>query len=113
MLESITMVILSVAVATERLTEVVQPIYLCIKNKITKKQDVECTKTEKIVIATVVAVILALISGVTFGVTTIPVVVQQITIGLFASLGSNVVHSLINIITAFKDAAEDIKKGMA
>ena len=97
-MEAILFIILSVAVATERLTEVVKPLYLKIKNTITKKQEEECTKVEKIIMAILIGVIISLISGVSLGIATIPVLLQQITIGLFASLGSGFIHTIINLL---------------
>jgi len=110
MVESIMFIILSVAVATERLTEVVKPLYLKVKNTITKKQDAECNKIEKTIMAIAIGVVLALISQVDLGVANIPVIFQQITMGLFASLGSGFIHTIINLLQAFKEQAENIKK---
>lgn len=110
MVESIMFIILSVAVATERLTEVVKPLYLKVKNTITKKQDAECNKTEKTMMAIAIGVVLALISSVNLGITGMPIILQQIMIGLLASFGSGFIHTIINIVIAFKEQAEGIKK---
>jgi hypothetical protein len=109
MVETILLIVLSVAVATERLTEVVKPLYLKIKNIITKKQEEECTKTEKTIMAILIGIILALISGVNLGITGMPIILQQIMIGLFASFGSGFIHTIINLVIAFKEQAEGIK----
>ena len=109
-MEAILFIILSVAVATERLTEVIKPLYLKVKNAITKKQDVECTKVEKIIMAILIGVVISLISGVGLGIATMPILLQQVTIGLFASLGSGFIHTIISLLSAFKEAAEDVKK---
>lgn len=109
MVESIMFIILSVAVATERLTEVVKPLYLKVKNTITKKQDAECNKTEKTIMAILIGIILALMSSVNLGITGMPIILQQIMIGLLASFGSGFIHTIINLVIAFKEQAEGIK----
>ncbi len=109
MVESIMFIILSVAVATERLTEVAKPLYLKVKNTITKKQDAECNKTEKTIMAIAIGVVLALISSVNLGITGMPIILQQIMIGLLASFGSGFIHTIINLVIAFKEQAEGIK----
>lgn len=110
-MESILTLVLAVAIAIERLVEVVKPLYLKIKNYITKRDDGECTKTEKIIISIATGVILCLIGGIGLDISNVPVAIARILCGLAASLGSNAIHALLNLIVAFKDAAENIKSG--
>jgi hypothetical protein len=105
---------IAVAVATERLTEEVKAFYLKIKNFFAKKADAECTKTEKVVITQLIGIALCILAG-SFGVkevspiTGVNPIIQQVFIGLLASYGSNILHSILKLILAAKDAAEGLK----
>lgn len=105
-------VILAVAIATERLVEVVKPLYLKLKNRFAKTVFIECTKTEKIIMSVLIGPALCIVSGIGIDIPGIaePVIVQAILTGLFASIGSNVIHALLGLVVAFKDAAEGIKQ---
>jgi hypothetical protein len=109
MLESVFALILAISIAIERLVEVVKPLYLQVKKVILKKEFAECSKAEKTIISIVVGIILGLVSGVSFGIPSISIPIQGIIAGLVASIGSNVLHTLISLLGAFKEAAEDIK----
>lgn len=110
MLESILSIVLAVAIATERVVEIIKPLYLRAKNVILKRNDEECTKTEKIIMSVLTGPAICLILGMTADIPEIPTVVQSILLGLFASVGSNVIHTIISTITALKDATEGLKK---
>jgi hypothetical protein len=109
MIETILGILVLLAASVERLAEVVKPLYLKIKKLITKKEYAECDKSEKYIISIVIGVILGLVSGVNLGIAGVPITVQQIGAGLIASLGSNFIHTLVTLFTAFKDQAETIK----
>ena len=111
-IETVLTIILAVAIAVERLVEVVKPLYLRVKNTILKREYRECTKTEKIIMTVLIGPVLCIISGIGIDIPGItePVIVQAILTGLFASIGSNVIHTLLGLVVAFKDAAEGIKQ---
>ncbi|MEN6313269.1 MAG: hypothetical protein ABFD25_03355 [Clostridiaceae bacterium] len=108
-IESVLTLVLAVAIAIERLVEVIKPLYLKIKNYFGKY--IECSKTEKIIMSVLVGPTLCIISGIGIDIPGIaePVIVRAILTGLFASIGSNVIHTLLSLVVAFKDAAEGIK----
>lgn len=114
MIDVILLTILAVATAVERLVEVVKPLYLRIKNFFTKKADGELTKTEKITMTIIIGPVLTIVAG-ALGVREVsPLdgvspIAQWIMIGLFASFGSNIIHPVIGLIAAFKEAAEGLK----
>lgn len=105
-MESILAIVLAVALSTERFVEVLKPIYLKVKKLIIKEEYIEIDKTEKIIMSIVVGVAISLFSGVNVGITYLPIYTQQVLIGLVASLGSNVIHTLINLLVAFKESTE-------
>jgi hypothetical protein len=109
-IETVLTIVLAVAIATERLVEVVKPLYLKLKNKF--GSFAECTKAEKIIMTVLISPVLCIISGIGIDIPGItePVIVQAILTGLFASIGSNVIHTLLGLVVAFKDAAEGIKQ---
>jgi hypothetical protein len=109
-MENILTIVLAVAIATERFVEVVKSIYLKIKNHFGSFE--ECTKAEKIIMSVLVGPALCIVSGIGIDIPGIaePVIVQAIFTGLFASIGSNVIHTLLGLVVAFKDAAESIKR---
>lgn len=106
--------ILAVSIAIERLVELVKPLYIKAKNCITKRHDIEPTQTEKIVITIIIGPVVALVAG-ALGVqevspfANVSPIAQQILIGFIASFGSNVIHPIIGLVAAFKDAAEGLK----
>lgn len=107
-IKSILTVLLAVAIATERLLEVIKPLYLKIKNYFGSYT--ECTKSEKIIMSVVTGPLLCIIAGIGIDIPGVSHIVQAILTGLFASIGSNVIHSLLSLVVAFKDAAERIKQ---
>lgn len=108
-METISAIVLAVAIAVERLVEVVKPLYLRVKNTILKREYRECTKTEKIIMTVLIGPVLCIIGGIGLDIAGIPVAASQILCGLVASIGSNVIHTILNLIIAFKDAAEGLK----
>lgn len=106
--------ILAVAIAVERLVELVKPLYLQAKNTLLQKKSTELLATEKIVITIILGPMLAVVGG-ALGVREVSPLVgispiaQQIIIGLLASFGSNVIHPLIGLVVAIKNAAEGLK----
>ena len=114
-IETILLIAIAVAVATERLTEGVKALYLKLKEFIAKQTFDECTKTEKIIMTELIGVALCILAG-GLGVkglspiANVPPIVQQVFIGLLASYGSNGLHALLKLVVAFKDAAEGLKK---
>lgn len=103
-------IVLAVAVATERVVEIIKPLYLSIKKHFCKLAD-ECTKTEKIIMSVLTGPMLCIIGGIGIDIPGIaePAIVQAILTGLFASIGSNAIHTILSLVVAFKDAAEGIK----
>jgi Na+-translocating ferredoxin:NAD+ oxidoreductase RnfA subunit len=110
MIESVLALILAVAIAIERIVEIIKPVYLKAKNAVLKKQYPECTRTEKIIMSVITGPAICLALGLTADVPGIPAAAQSILLGLIASVGSNVIHTLISTITAIKDATESLKK---
>jgi hypothetical protein len=109
-IETVLTVVLAVAIAVERVVEIIKPLYLRAKNTIVKKEYLECTKTEKIIMSVLVGPAICLTLGLTVSAPEMPAVIQSILLGLFASIGSNVIHTIISTITALKDATEGLKK---
>lgn len=105
-------IILAVAIAVERVIEVIKPLYLQVKNKLFGKEYPECSKTEKIVMTILLGPVMCIIAQVGIDIPKVneAAVIQYILAGLLASTGSNVIHALLNIVVALKDAAEGIKK---
>jgi hypothetical protein len=113
MIESVLTIVLAVAIATERVVEVIKPLYLKVKNFFTKKNCVEyaeCDKTEKIIMSVLAGPVICIVLGIGIDVSGIPVIVQSILLGLFASVGSNAIHLIITALTALKDATEGLKR---
>jgi len=106
MIESVLANVLAVAIAVERLVEVIKPFYLKAKNAFLKHNDEECTKTEKIIMTVLVGPFICIVGGVGINISGVSAVGQQVLCGLIASIGSNVIHTLLNIVVAFKDIAE-------
>lgn len=114
MINTVLGIILAVAITVERLVELVKPLFLKAKNFFTKKNSSELSISEKIAITILVGPVITLIAGV-LGVqevsplSSVPHMAQQIIIGLLASFGSNVIHPIIGLVAAFKEAAEGLK----
>lgn len=104
-------IILAVAIAVERVIEVIKPLYLQIKNKLLGKEYQECSKTEKIVMTILLGPVMCIIAQIGIDIPKVneAAVIQYILAGLVSSMGSNVIHALLNIVVALKDAAEGIK----
>lgn len=98
----------SVAVAVERATEVLKPVYLKIKNKVFKKDQTECTKEEKNILSIILGVLICIIMHIGVDIPGIneTSVIQQILAGLISSFGSNVLHVALSILTGVKDTTE-------
>lgn len=109
-MENILAIALAVAIAIERAVEVVKPLYLKTKNFILKKAYAECTKTEKIIMSVLAGPAICYSLGLTANIPYIPDVAQPIALGIFASVGSNIIHTIISALTALKDATEGLKK---
>jgi len=105
---AVSAILLAVAVGLERLIEVVKPLYLQIKNKISKVQYEECSKAEKIIMSIILGPVLCILAQIGIDVPYVNegALIQYILAGLLASLGSNVLHVVLSIIVAIKDAAE-------
>ncbi|OPX46391.1 hypothetical protein CLHUN_02070 [Ruminiclostridium hungatei] len=114
MIDPVLGTILAVAVTVERLVELVKPLFLMVKSSLTKKKFTELTGSEKIAITILIGPLLVLTAGF-LGVqevsplSGVPPAAQQILIGLLASFGSNVIHPVIGLVVAFKDAAKGLK----
>jgi hypothetical protein len=104
-------ILLAVAGAIERLVEVIKPVYLQVKNAITKAGFQECTKSEKIVMSILLGPALCIITQIGIDIPRVneSAIIQYILAGLLASMGSNILHTVLSILLAFKDAAEGIK----
>ena len=109
MIESILALVLAVAIATERVVEVIKPLYLKVKNFFAKGTYLECDKTEKIIMSVLAGPAICVILNIGISISGVPVVAQSILLGLFASVGSNAIHLVITTLTALKDATEGIK----
>ena len=101
-------VIASVAVAVERATEVLKPFYLKAKNKLFKKDFGECTKAEKNMITIILGTLICIIAEVGVDIPGVneASIIQKILAGLIASFGSNVLHTILSILTGIKDTTE-------
>jgi hypothetical protein len=107
-IESVLTLVLAVAIATERVVEVIKPLYLKVKNFITKKEYLECDKTEKIIMSVMAGPVICIVLGIGIDVP-MPAIAQSILLGLFASAGSNAIHLIITTLAALKDATEGLK----
>ena len=104
-------IVLAVAIAIERVMEIVKPLYLKVKNAFAKQVYKECDKTEKIIMTVLLGPVLCIAGGIGIDIPGItePVIVQAVLTGLFASIGSNVLHILLSIVIAIKNATEGIR----
>jgi hypothetical protein len=98
----------SIAIIVERITEILKPAYLSIKNKIFKKAQSECTKPEKITITIILSIILCISLGIGVDIPGITKtsLMQEILAGLISSFGSNILHIVLTILTGLKDTVE-------
>lgn len=101
-------VLLGISVAVERAIEIVKPLYLQIKVALFRKEYTECSKVEKEVMSILIGPVVCIIAQVGIDLPGVneSAVLQQVLAGLITSLGSNVLHAVLNIIIAIKDAAE-------
>jgi len=98
----------SIAVIVERITEILKPAYLAAKNKIFKKEQVECTKPEKITITIILSIFICISMGIGIDIPGITKtsLLQEILAGLISSFGSNILHIFLTILTGVKDTIE-------
>lgn len=105
-------ILLTAATVLERLIEVVKPLYLKIKNRFSKEEYQECSKTEKIVMSIILGPLLCILAQIGIDIPKMneAALIQYIFAGLIISLGSNCLHAILSIIIAVKDAAEGTRK---
>lgn len=98
----------SVAVAVERTSEIIKPIYLKIKNCILKTEFIECSSTEKSIMSIILGILICILTHVRVDIPGIneASLLQEILAGLISSLGSNVLHNILSILTAIKNTTE-------
>lgn len=101
-------VIASIAVAVERTTEIVKPVYVKTKNRIFKKDLMECTRAEKNIISIILGILFCMLTKVGVDIPGIDEskTIQEILAGLISSFGSNILHTLLSILTGIKDVKE-------
>ena len=106
-------IICAVSVALERLVELIKPFYLQIKEYALGKPQDECSSTEKKVMAILLGPVICVIAQIGIDIPGVneAAVIQYFLAGLVASLGSNVLHALLNIVLAIKNNAEQLKNG--
>lgn len=101
-------VVASVAVAVERATELTKPVYLKLKSKVLKKDLQECTRVEKSFMSMLLGSAICLLTQIGVDIPgvneTSPV--REILAGLLSSFGSNVLHTVLSILTGIKDSTE-------
>jgi hypothetical protein len=108
--------LLILAGLVEAVSEIVKAPYLTAKNAVLvyqgKPKENELSSYEKRVITVILS--LAICIGAGFGIDipawSEPALLQYIIAGIFASLGSNILHMLLSIAIAVKDAIEKIKE---
>jgi len=98
--------ITTIAVVVERTTQLIKPIYMKIKNKIMIKQVEELSAMEKETISIVVGILLCLLSNTGVPLSNQTEYINCIIAGLISSLGSNVLHSIIAMLTITKTNME-------
>ncbi len=101
-------IIAAVAAAVERIIEIIKPIYLKLRNRIMKTDLSECTKAEKIMLSIFMGITICIILqiGIDLPAVNEPAFVQQLLAGLLSSLGSNLLHILLSILTGLKNVTE-------
>ena len=104
-------IILAVAIAVERVAGGIKPLYLQVKNTFAKRKYLECSKVEKEVLTILLGPVMCIIAQIGIDIPQVneAAVIQYILAGLVASLGSNTLHALLNIVLAVKNNAEGIE----
>jgi hypothetical protein len=108
--------LLIIAGLVEAVAEIIKPPYLQLKNIVLAVQSkplaTECSKYEKRVITVVLSLTICIVGkyGINMAAWDEPLIVQYITAGVIASLGSNVLHLLLSIAISIKDAIEKVKQ---
>ena len=107
-IKELTGILVSIAAAVERTTEIIKPIYIKVKSILLKMEFTECTNLEKKIISIIISIIFCIFLKVYIDIPGVnePVIVQPILAGLVSSLGSNVLHTLLTILTGIKDGTE-------
>lgn len=96
----------ALATSVERLVQIGKPIYLQLKNRIIKKEYKDITGYEKETLAVVISIGACILTQFKIeipGINT-PVMLQYILTGLITSLGSGLLHNLVNLVIAIKDS---------
>lgn len=111
-LEVLLTLLLASAIVVERVSEVIKPIYLNLKELFYKQKFLECTPKEKVIISILVGCIVCIVGKIGLGISPdmLNINFQYVFTGLMTSLGSNIIHSLLSIVIALKNGAESIKK---
>jgi hypothetical protein len=108
--------LLIIAGRVEVVAELVKPPYLQLKNIILliqkKPAAIECSKYEKRIITIILSLTICIIGkyGVDMQAWNEPLMIQYITAGVIASLGSNVLHILLSIAVSINDAIQKLKQ---
>jgi hypothetical protein len=108
--------LLIVAGLIEIFSEIIKTPYLKFKNTIllayNKPQVKECTKYEKRIISTILSLAVCIVAkfGVDIPAWNESALLQYIIAGVFASLGSNILHMLLSIGIAFKELLEKVNQ---
>ena len=108
--------LLIIAGLVEAVAEIIKPPYLQLKNIVlliqNKPKALECSKYEKRIVAVILSLMICIIGkyGIDMQAWDEPLIVQYITAGVIASLGSNVLHLLLSIAISIKDAIEKVKQ---
>lgn len=107
-------IVLAVAIAVERVVEIIKPLYLNIKNVFAKNIYTDCSKTEKIIMTILLGPVMCTIAKIGIDIPSVneAAAIQYILAGLLASMGSNYLHTLLSIIIAIKNGAEGVNKEM-
>lgn len=108
--------LLILAGLVEAVSEIVKTPYLQLKNVILqaykKPSATELTKYEKRIISVILSLIICISArfGIDIPAWEEPALLQFIIAGIFASLGSNILHMLLSIAIAVKEAIEKVKQ---
>jgi ABC-type polysaccharide/polyol phosphate export permease len=104
--------LLVTAIGVERITEIVKNFYLPVKSKVLKKEYTVITPQEKQFISLCVSIVICLSLGIGFNIPGVleSLLVQQLLAATVASVGSNMIHSILGVIIAIKKSIGDIKK---
>lgn len=98
----------SVAVAVERITEILKPAYLIVKKRALKKEQSECTKVEKNTLILLLSIFICIIMHIKIDIPGITESgsIQEILAGLVSSFGSSILHTLVTILSGVKNTIE-------